>query len=363
MLHYLYFYFMNDYRSTFHGANDHEADWEQSFVYLEDAPDGPRPVWIAGAAHDYSGDELRRRWDDPILVREGDHPVIYAGAGSHAAYFEQGEYLTAAPLPAARGVRGLLDALRDFWRDTLRQPDPGDLGAAHRRCARASRSSTTRAATADRSGPASDGAVEPGAHRRRRRPGSTATAACSASTPTTGSPASARLPARSGTARATVRQSWNDPLGLRRPGQGRAAVARAGGARGADRGAGGGAREIRAADGAEEAGLPGLELEVRALGVSQSYAALHESRASDLARAEAELVASRTREAALLDEISASRRELERVRAGDFGDPRAHIKHDHHPVPPGVDALREGRGAVVGRKHQPRADRRSWPRW
>src|SRR6187401_2411318 len=57
VLQYLYFYFMNDYRSTFHGANDHEADWEQVLVYLDDAPDGPRPVWIAAAAHDFVGDE------------------------------------------------------------------------------------------------------------------------------------------------------------------------------------------------------------------------------------------------------------------------------------------------------------------
>ena len=65
-------------------------------------PTAREPVWFACAAHDYSGDDLRRRWDDPLLVREGDHPVIHAGAGSHAAYFEQGEYLTAAPIPAAR---------------------------------------------------------------------------------------------------------------------------------------------------------------------------------------------------------------------------------------------------------------------
>ena len=36
-LHYMYFYFMNDWRSTFSGANDHESDWEQILVFLEDA--------------------------------------------------------------------------------------------------------------------------------------------------------------------------------------------------------------------------------------------------------------------------------------------------------------------------------------
>jgi len=128
-LHYLFFHFMNDYRSTFFGVNDHEADWEQVFVYLEDAPDGPQPVWIAAAAHDYTGDELRRRWDDPTLELQGDHPVISAGAGSHASYFEQGEYLTEVPVPAFRGLASFLDVLRDFWRNTLRQPDPGDLRA------------------------------------------------------------------------------------------------------------------------------------------------------------------------------------------------------------------------------------------
>jgi hypothetical protein len=93
-------------------------------------PDGPRPVWIAAAAHDFVGDELRRRWDDPTLETVGDHPVVYAGAGSHASYFERGEYVTEIPLPGMQGVRGLLEALRSFWRESLRQPDPGDLAAA-----------------------------------------------------------------------------------------------------------------------------------------------------------------------------------------------------------------------------------------
>ena len=59
---------MNDWRSTFDGANDHEADWEQAFVILEELPDGDvEPVWFAAAAHDEQGADLRRRWDDPKL--------------------------------------------------------------------------------------------------------------------------------------------------------------------------------------------------------------------------------------------------------------------------------------------------------
>jgi hypothetical protein len=50
VLHYVFFYAMNDWRSTFAGANDHEADWEQLFVFLDDAPGGPVPAWGACAA-------------------------------------------------------------------------------------------------------------------------------------------------------------------------------------------------------------------------------------------------------------------------------------------------------------------------
>ena len=46
VLHYLWFYFMNDFRSTFAGANDHEADWEQAFIYL-DTPQGGLAAAVA----------------------------------------------------------------------------------------------------------------------------------------------------------------------------------------------------------------------------------------------------------------------------------------------------------------------------
>ena len=72
-LHYLYFYFMNDYRSTFNGVNDHEADWEQVFIYLEETPRGP------GAGLDRGGrPRLQRRRAAPTLgrpdAREGRRP-------------------------------------------------------------------------------------------------------------------------------------------------------------------------------------------------------------------------------------------------------------------------------------------------
>ena len=76
VLHYLYFYVMNNWRSTFYGVNDHEGDWEQVFVYLSDE-DEPQPLWVAYAAHDEIGDDLRRHWNDPQLRKiDQTHPVI-----------------------------------------------------------------------------------------------------------------------------------------------------------------------------------------------------------------------------------------------------------------------------------------------
>jgi hypothetical protein len=331
-LQYLFFYFMNDYRSTFYGVNDHEADWEQVFIYLEDAPDGPRPVWIAAAAHDYTGDELRRRWDDPTLEKVGNHPVINAGAGSHASYFERGEYLTEVPIPALRGIGAFLDVLRDFWRGALRQPDPGDL--------RAALASALSVPFVDYA--RGDGLVV--------GPGQAAEW-----TPvliddsvdwvdgyrglfgldTHDRFAGERAPAGPKYTRAgTVRQSWNDPLGFAGldksapPGQAieviaeRIATVRA---------------EAAEVDGeiARLTGeLPGLELEVRALAVSGSTAVLHADRSAALLRGEGDLAALRARRASITDTVAALEAERAALAAGDRGDPRAHLKHPHRPVPP-----------------------------
>ena len=197
VLHYLFFYAMNDWRSTFDGANDHEADWEQCFIVLEELADGTtEPAWFCAAAHDEKGDDLRRRWDDPRLETLDGHPIVYPGAGSHATYLERGEYIMRLPFPGEQNLRGPLDLLRHVWRDTLAQPDPGDLAGQGRPGAqRPVRRLRPRRRLAV--GPGRRDRVDADPRRRRRIRGSTATAACGASTPATGSRASARRPGRS----------------------------------------------------------------------------------------------------------------------------------------------------------------------
>ena len=113
VLQYWYFYPFNDWRSTFYGVNDHEADWETISVYLVPDDDGGlRPAWVAASSHDLTGADLRRRWDDPQLRREGDHPVIYPGAGSHSGAFLPGDYVVSVELPALRRVVNWLQHAR-----------------------------------------------------------------------------------------------------------------------------------------------------------------------------------------------------------------------------------------------------------
>src|SRR5690349_7825269 len=49
VLQYWMFYVFNDWRSTFSGINDHEADWELVAVYLAEEPQGPVPRWVAAS--------------------------------------------------------------------------------------------------------------------------------------------------------------------------------------------------------------------------------------------------------------------------------------------------------------------------
>jgi hypothetical protein len=127
VLQYWLFYPFNNWRSGFFGANDHEADWEKVLVYLSESGE-MRPEWVAYAAHNYTGDNLRRRWDDPEVEKVGQHPVIFVGAGSHASYFAQGEYLTELTVPLPGPLARVTSWVRSFWKIRLGQY-VGDEGA------------------------------------------------------------------------------------------------------------------------------------------------------------------------------------------------------------------------------------------
>ena len=103
VLQYWFFYCYNSWRSGFDGVNDHESDWEMITFISTRMMAALYPEWAAYASHDFHGDDLRRRWDDSqeLAIANG-HPVVFAGAGSHASYFRKGEYQAEVSLPAPK---------------------------------------------------------------------------------------------------------------------------------------------------------------------------------------------------------------------------------------------------------------------
>jgi hypothetical protein len=139
VLQYWFFYPFNNWRSGFFGVNDHEADWEMISIYCSDEPnaDLSRPVaerlcpyWVAYASHDYYGDDLRRRWDDPELEKIGDHPIVYGGAGSHASYYQAGEYLAEVEIQFLTPLDRFAEWIRNIWAGALRQTLRPNNGSA-----------------------------------------------------------------------------------------------------------------------------------------------------------------------------------------------------------------------------------------
>ena len=124
ILQYWFFFCFNSWRSGFHGVNDHESDWEMASVYLYEQEGQLIPEWTAYASHDFKGDDLRRRWDDhqELKIEEQSHPVIFAGAGSHASYFRGGEYQAEVNLPLPGWFSGLIHTWNKVWTETLGQP-------------------------------------------------------------------------------------------------------------------------------------------------------------------------------------------------------------------------------------------------
>jgi len=342
VLHYLFFYAMNDWRSTFEGANDHEADWEQCFVVLEAVKrDDLRPAWFCAAAHDEKGDDLRRRWDDPRMQTIEGHPVVYPGAGSHATYLERGEYIMLLPFPGEQNIRGPLDLIRRLWRDTLAQPDPGDLAARARHALSVPFVDYARG-DGRTVGPGGDvewtpiliGDDVPWVDRYQGLWG----------LDTGDRFAGERAPAGPKYTRTgAVRQSWHDPLGF--AGLGKvspptqavpdleARIA-----------------ELTKAHAAAQAEadeltitLRRLDAEVAAVRDDPGLAGYYATRLAELHASELKLSGLRTQATELSAAIAAGNHRLAQLEAGQLDDPRGHLRHAAEPQPP-ADARRRAYG-------------------
>jgi hypothetical protein len=124
-LNYWFFYHYDDWRSGFDGVNDHEADWENLSIFLYETEEGwLEPEWVVFSCHDFTGDDLRRRWDDreQLEIVDNTHPVAYVGVGSHAHYYRPGEYLIESEVPGLQRVEPVLRAARSVWRKLFGDP-------------------------------------------------------------------------------------------------------------------------------------------------------------------------------------------------------------------------------------------------
>ena len=332
VLNYLFFYFMNDWRSSFSGVNDHEADWEQIFVYLARGASGDlEPAWVAYASHDYHGDDLRRRWDDPELTIEGTHPVVFPGAGSHSSYFQAGEYITSFELRHAKPIIEGLRLAHYVWREVLHQGESGVTAQLE---------ALFRIPFVDYA--RGDGVAIGQGQAQEWQPVviSDETAwvdsyrglwGLDTHDPLEGELApSGPKYQRDG----SIRQTWYDPLGW--AGLGKVATPASTETRLAQRI---NELELELTQVDERLGLlreqlPSLELEVRSLYGIPHLARTHERRNRELQTLDGERNGLESRRIEVEETLQACRRSLAQVEAGDLGPPQAHLHHKRSPQPP-----------------------------
>ena len=330
---YFFFYAMNDYRSSFYGVNDHESDWEQVMVYVDDdngglAADQAELQWVACAAHDLSGDDMRRRVDDPELIFEGGtHPTVFCGAGSHASYTRPGEFLLSVAPAALEPVQRWWRRAAEVWHHSLGQ------GREIRAVAQSTPLSIPFVDYAR-----GDGRRIGPADWEQRLIGEQDTWATDYrglwGLDTRDPMGGERAPAGPKYERdGQVRRSWYDPVGwcgldkaLPEDELVDALTARCKDLADAT------AHEREQIDAARHA-LRAAELDRMSAVLAASGSALPDGVAERVGTQEADLAGHQHEHARLTEAAHAAEVALERVRAGEHGEPRAHIRHEVVPLP------------------------------
>ncbi|MBX3069022.1 MAG: glycerophosphoryl diester phosphodiesterase membrane domain-containing protein [Thermomicrobiales bacterium] len=82
-IQYWFYYYFNDWNNT------HESDWEMIQVNFQGVTSAEEalqvePTSVSFAQH---GGGENSKWNDEKLLRDGDRPIVFASAGSHASYY------------------------------------------------------------------------------------------------------------------------------------------------------------------------------------------------------------------------------------------------------------------------------------
>lgn len=114
---YWLYWFYNSWR-IWGGLNHHEGDWEYVQIALDALMEPSRVAYAQHAGihigrFKVSGGS-RRDWDDLVepINRQGDHPILYPGLGSHASYFGPHSYLVSLDDAAGLGAPLVQPAVR-----------------------------------------------------------------------------------------------------------------------------------------------------------------------------------------------------------------------------------------------------------
>ena len=87
-LQYWLYYYFNDWN------NNHESDFEMiQIIFDADTVEEALALEPTGIGYSQHGGGEYADWNSDKLEREGDHPVVYAAAGSHSNQFENKNYI------------------------------------------------------------------------------------------------------------------------------------------------------------------------------------------------------------------------------------------------------------------------------
>lgn len=109
-LQYWFFWYFNQFNDV------HEGDWEGMQIAFGQAES---PAEALASEPDevilfqHAGGE-RARWDDPKLQREGDHPIVFPAAGSHATFYDSAVYVEHGQQGSGVGCDNTTEPLREI---------------------------------------------------------------------------------------------------------------------------------------------------------------------------------------------------------------------------------------------------------